>query len=207
MREHNAYNFGAFVKCAEAGVSPQDLYAYGQRMNDVQLMKLAQAAHLGANVSPMEKAAIMNWLKGTAGKVTDSFKSLGALPGRAKHLWGDWQAAGDVAQKGRAAMQHADRAAAGGNATAATRYSNLANKRLSDADEARSAVTENVKNIAQQAMPAAATVGAGGLATGGAGMAYGLGDADTTENKMKQTSNRYLGTNFDTQSRLGALFG
>ena len=48
----------------------------------------------------------------------------------------------------------------------------------------------------------------GGMAVGGAGLAglgYGMGDADTTSNKIKNTANNTLGTNFSTQSRLGAL--
>jgi len=47
--------------------------------------------------------------------------------------------------------------------------------------------------------------GAGLAGLGGAG-AYAMGDADTTSNQLRNMSNNMLGTDFDTQSRLSALF-
>jgi len=41
---------------------------------------------------------------------------------------------------------------------------------------------------------------------GAAGLAYGLGDADTAGNHLRSLSNNTLGTDFDTESRVGAKF-
>lgn len=49
-----------------------------------------------------------------------------------------------------------------------------------------------------------AAIGTAGLTTIGGGI-YAAGDADTAENKAKRLSNKYLGTNMKTQSRLGKL--
>jgi len=60
----------------------------------------------------------------------------------------------------------------------------------------------NLKDYGKEVAPAV-----GITAAGGGGLAYGAGDAGTTGNQMRNTSNQYLGTDFDTQSRFGALFG
>lgn len=223
MREQNAFNYGAFVKCAEAGVSPQDLYAYGQQTNNVQLMKLAQAAYLGAQVEPMEKAAIMNWLKGIGKRVGDSFSALGDIGtqyrqyknvgGQIGNLQDD---AAGLARKAEEQTQNYERLAQG-NARQRGRQATVAKQRATDlvgqseaasqhADQLTRHRREALKDYGKEVAPAAGIVGGTGL-VGTGGLAYGLGDADTTENKMKNMSNQYLGTNFGTQSRLGALFG
>lgn len=49
-------------------------------------------------------------------------------------------------------------------------------------------------------------LGIGGALAGAAGgTAYGMGDADTPANKLKNMSNETVGTNFDTQSRFNRL--
>ena len=45
----------------------------------------------------------------------------------------------------------------------------------------------------------------GGTALGTTGLAYGMGDADTMENRAANMSNRMVGTNFSTKSRFGNL--
>lgn len=55
-------------------------------------------------------------------------------------------------------------------------------------------------------MTPGAAMGLGGLGVAGlAGGAYGLSDADTTANKLKNLANAGLGTDFSTQSRVGAM--
>jgi hypothetical protein len=50
--------------------------------------------------------------------------------------------------------------------------------------------------------------GAGTAGLGAAGAtAYGMGDADTTGNKIRQAANKNLGTDFKTQSRFSNAFG
>lgn len=72
------------------------------------------------------------------------------------------------------------------------------------------ATTDQALQMARELFDAnrggAALLGGGALA-GTGGTAYAMGDADTPGNRMRNMSNQYLGTNFDTQSRLGALFG
>jgi hypothetical protein len=45
----------------------------------------------------------------------------------------------------------------------------------------------------------------GGTALGVGGLAYGMGDANTMENRAVRASNRMLGTDFSTKSRFGNL--
>lgn len=78
--------------------------------------------------------------------------------------------------------------------------------RIFSAKNQRGMNNEILKAQMYNAAPALA-VGGGGLALAGTGVAYGAGDADTTGNQMRQMSNRHLGTDFDTESRFGAMFG
>lgn len=66
----------------------------------------------------------------------------------------------------------------------------------------RAAVGKRLLNRA--AKPAAAVAGTAGVV---GTTAYAAGDADTFSNKLKNMSNKTLGTNMSTQSRLGSLLG
>lgn len=79
---------------------------------------------------------------------------------------------------------------------------NRAESLQSQAGALRQNRVQNLKDYGKEVAPAVATLGAGG-----AGAAYGLSDADTMQNQLANASNRYLGTDFGTQSRLGALLG
>lgn len=219
MKEQHAYNFGVFVKCAEAGVSPQDLHAHGQRTGNHQLMKLAQAAHAGASVTPMEKAALLDMLRRGAGRVGDSFKALG----RAGDEIGDYrfrqQWAGDMSRQADEAAETAGHVK--GHMTGQARTGDLsktefdelagqglqsersANRLRGRAAQVREQASRQLGAYGKEVLPAVGlTAGAGG-----AGLAYGMGPADTTGNKLRGLSNQYLGTDLDQQSRLGSLFG
>jgi hypothetical protein len=65
-------------------------------------------------------------------------------------------------------------------------------------------VTDAMINNPQLTAALGLGVPTAGLA--GAGL-YGAGDADTLQNQAANLSNQYLGTDFGTQSRAGALFG
>jgi hypothetical protein len=59
------------------------------------------------------------------------------------------------------------------------------------------------KQIMQGAQGAA---GVGAAGAGAVGLGYGMTDADTWQNDLRNASNQYLGTDFDTESKLRALY-
>ena len=72
----------------------------------------------------------------------------------------------------------------------------------------RNAVVDDLEAQHRLARGATGIAGAGTVGLGAVGAtAYGMGDADTTGNKMRQAANKNLGTDFKTQSRFSNAFG
>lgn len=114
------------------------------------------------------------------GALGKSFKAMKKLPGAV----GDWRKSRRMAGK----MD--------------TMAKNLGQEGSSRAARGREWANKELLQAGREALPAA-----GVTAAGAGGAAYAAGPADTTQNQMKQLSNRYLGTDFGMQSRLGAMLG
>lgn len=201
-----AFAGGCFAKCAEAGVDPADLYHEAVRLGDHRTAKLAAAAWHFGQLSKREKRAFLGKLVGRVGnsfralgRVGDEFGEFGHRRQWAKGLQSKADEAGEMAREyARRAPQQMNPRSIEQMQSAQRQAREMGQK----AQMSRQRANEQLLAYGKEVAPAA-----GLLAGGAGGLAYGLGDADTTGNKLKNMSNRMLGTNFDTQSRLGALLG
>lgn len=129
----------------------------------------------------LEKIALVGSLAGkatgVARKMKGSFGDMAKLPREIKNWGGTHRMANKFDDAAQAAGM--GKRVGGNRATQARQWAN-----------------QNLKSRARGAAPA---IGVTGAAVGGG--AYAAGPADTPQNKMKQMSNRHLGTNFKQQSR------
>ena len=147
-------------------------------------------------------------------KTVDSFRALGELPSQFKN-WGEGrrmatQQAGLAAPSREQAMNALTDAAGRKpgmgkqmNQISAESSARKARDFQETADFARSSANRQMLDAGKAALPSAGLVAVPGVA----GATYLGGDADTMPNKLKNMSNDNFGTNFSTQSRLGAMLG
>lgn len=154
-------------------------------------------------------------------RVAGSFKALGRVKGEARNALNRRSAIKGLTNDANAALNDARQAQGGVDMIAqqgvrspedaqwlnafqqrAKSQGELAGSLGTQATVLRQNQAGALKSYGKEIAPAlGVTAGVGG------GGAYLSGDANTTDNQMRRFSNKNFGTNFSTQSRLGAMLG
>ena len=182
-----AFAIGALEKMAELNVNPGKFVQLAVQTQDPTMCKIASAVvELDQAVQREKVAGARADAVGDA--VGEGLGRLGGIGNKLQELLGHSKVKQVAAD---ADYRQAQRGLRGYN------YS------VSPEDE----VAQLLDALKSRNRRMAGVAGAGLLGAGGAagGAVYGLGDADTLQNQAANLSNEYLGTDFDTQSRLSAL--